>query len=476
MEEITTRLARQMLDSQTQTQRLCDQIAARLEKLEQKPPGLAPGMNDTHILSLKVRRRAALHHEEPDPYQLKEWDAKDIGLFYPDMPASYGPGNPTVYCGGRYFREVTGFARNIRDYIRRHPASPVYSKLETLLLGDAYEWFTQTLSDEVRDDFFHTPDGVEQFLLALEAKFRMNPLRAQQHLAAITFGPQQVRDNRTSDRYVSEIRNALTAAGIAVTEEAVVQRAWLQLDPVYRDRVPPPMAHQVEAQEEQKEPSNLDSEPSPPESTAYTAVGPPSENQAWFEAMLEKIAQRVEAAIAVSSRNTATWQQNAGPRQPGYAPAAEPGRLESCVLDCEYRDPEAAEPTRVNCRVADYAAFITGFEGTRALALVVADTGCNTTLVAEGFVRKYQPNAERTATPPLTVNGIASSLESKEVALLVLLVPSKLRGANVTCRVRVRARVVPALAATLLMGTDNMIPERMLVDLDTRQLVFKGHK
>ncbi|KAI5277575.1 hypothetical protein KEM54_004971, partial [Ascosphaera aggregata] len=174
----------------------------------------------------------------------------------------------------------------------------------------------------------------------------MNPLRAQQHLAAITFGPQQVRDNRTSDRYVSEIRNALTAAGIAVTEEAVVQRAWLQLDPVYRDRVPPPrpttsiteftemldsyrvaweelaakkapaaektgaravprvrfspaaVAHQVEAQEEQEEPSNLDSEPSPPESTAYAAAGPPSESQAWFEEMLEKFAQRVEAAIA----------------------------------------------------------------------------------------------------------------------------------------------------------------------------------
>ncbi|KAI5277626.1 hypothetical protein KEM54_004956, partial [Ascosphaera aggregata] len=108
-----------------------------------------------------ARRRAALRPEEPDPYQLKKWDPKEVGVFYPDMPASYGPGNPTVYRGGRYFREVTGFARNIRDYTRRHPASPVYSKLETLLLGDAYEWFTQTLSDEVRDDFFHTPDGVE---------------------------------------------------------------------------------------------------------------------------------------------------------------------------------------------------------------------------------------------------------------------------------------------------------------------------
>ncbi|KZZ86572.1 hypothetical protein AAP_06427 [Ascosphaera apis ARSEF 7405] len=203
-------------------------------------PGYPSRVSLGHGGTAIPRRRAAFRPEVPDPYELKKWDPKDVGIFYPDMPNSYGQGNPAFYRGGRYFREVTGFTRNIRDYTRRHPASPLYSKLETLLQGDAFEWYTQTLTDEVRDDFYHSPDGVEQFLLALESKFRLNPLRAQQHLTAITFGPQQVRENRTSDRYLSEIRNALTAAGVSTSEEAVVQRAWMQLDPAYRDRVPPP--------------------------------------------------------------------------------------------------------------------------------------------------------------------------------------------------------------------------------------------
>ncbi|KZZ86573.1 Ribonuclease H-like protein [Ascosphaera apis ARSEF 7405] len=97
-------------------------------------------------------------------------------------------------------------------------------------------------------------------------------------------------------------------------------------------------------------------------------------------------------------------------------------------------------------------------------------------MVSQSFIATYQPAAVRTPTEAFPISGIASCLVSTETALLTLLIPARLKEGPVTCRIRVRARVVPVLRAGLLIGTDNMMPERMSVNMDTRRLEFKGHR
>ncbi|KAI5296926.1 kinase-regulated stress-responsive transcription factor skn7, partial [Ascosphaera pollenicola] len=46
---------------------------------------------------------------------------------------------------------------------------------------------------------------------------------------------------------------------------------------------------------------------------------------------------------------------------------------------------------------------------------------------------------------------------------------------SVTCKIRIEAHIVPKMRIGLLIGTDNMKPERMVVDLDEGRIRFSGH-
>lgn len=146
----------------------------------------------------------------------------------------------------------------------------------------------------------------------------------------------------------------------------------------------------------------------------------------------------------------------------------------SQIIECEYRSPQYQTANR--SKKAVYAAFLTGFSDHQRLALVVADSGCDCTLISESFVEKFVSNAHRIPIPPTPVNGISSGVVTSGKVVFDLLVPARLNQEPVTCKIRIEAHIIPKMPAGLLIGTDNMTPERMNVDLDLQRIQFKGHK
>ncbi|KZZ88637.1 hypothetical protein AAP_04735 [Ascosphaera apis ARSEF 7405] len=144
------------------------------------------------------------------------------------------------------------------------------------------------------------------------------------------------------------------------------------------------------------------------------------------------------------------------------------------ILDCEYKEGFATE--YIPFRTAQYAAVLTGFNLHQGLALIVADSGCNTSLVGKTFLDNYVPEAQYTTIPPLDVGGIVAKVTGEQWAIFSLLVPAQIGNRRVSCRVQVKALVISRLKAGLLLGTDNMMPERVIIDLDEKRLIFNGHK
>ncbi|KAI5279235.1 hypothetical protein KEM52_004452, partial [Ascosphaera acerosa] len=109
--------------------------------------------------------------------------------------------------------------------------------LEQLLAGLAYDWYVRTPSQERRDFYASHPDGVEQWLQDLEAKFKIGIVEARRKLAAITLGPEDLRKGLTVSQYLNETTGAMMALDPAVTDSAVMSTAWYQLDREYRRQV-----------------------------------------------------------------------------------------------------------------------------------------------------------------------------------------------------------------------------------------------
>lgn len=144
------------------------------------------------------------------------------------------------------------------------------------------------------------------------------------------------------------------------------------------------------------------------------------------------------------------------------------------MISCDYR--KGAQITDRGTKKSQYAALLTGFVGHSRLALVVADSGCDSTLVSEDFIKDMVTHCQRMKIEPTTIRGISNGVVATERAAFDLLIPARSEDQGVLCRIRIEGFVIPDMKIGLLVGTDNMKPERMVVDLDRGRVTFNGHK
>lgn len=76
----------------------------------------------------------------------------------------------------------------------------------------------------------------------------------------------------------------------------------------------------------------------------------------------------------------------------------------------------------------------------------------------------------------LSISGIDSKVKAREAVTLTLLIPAKLKDESVSCKVKVEAHVIHKLPVGQLLGTDTMMVECIVINLDNRKLVFNGHQ
>ncbi|KAI5297543.1 hypothetical protein KEM55_004538, partial [Ascosphaera atra] len=196
----------------------------------QTHPWRAPPLAGQHM-------EAANNPVEVDRQRYAKWDAKQVGIFYPDNPAV----GALTTASHTIRRSTSGMPAPSRK-----ASGGTLVAIRALLLlnswieGDAVEWYAHTVRDQRREFYFYHPRGVEAWLQDLEDKFRLNPVRAKKKLQETTYGPENVQEGKAVDSYVAEVRNALRGMNNVVTDQNLVHTAWYNLDPSYRNQVGPP--------------------------------------------------------------------------------------------------------------------------------------------------------------------------------------------------------------------------------------------
>ncbi|KAI5284579.1 hypothetical protein KEM52_002847 [Ascosphaera acerosa] len=190
---------------------------------------------------------AAPNPTEIDRERYRKWDAKKVGIFFPNAPRAWGESGRFYHNGIRYYRDVATFAWDVRAYTRRNPRSSLVEHIEDLMEGNAHDWYARTVPEGRRLRYYGTLDGVERWLQDLEQKFKLNPVEARRRLERLAYGPKQVGQGIAVDTYVAAARSALLATDPHVSDDAVVAAAWNQLALEYKAQVPlPPLGTTTE--------------------------------------------------------------------------------------------------------------------------------------------------------------------------------------------------------------------------------------
>ncbi|KAI5295054.1 hypothetical protein KEM52_002481 [Ascosphaera acerosa] len=462
---------------------------------------------------------------EVDRGRYRRWGVKEVGIF--NAPKAWGEGNRFYYKEMRYYREVCTFTFDVRSYTQRNPRFPLPEHLKQLLAGLTYGWYIRTPSQERRDFYASHPDGVEQWLQDLEAKFTIGIVEARRKLAAITLGLDELSKSFTVGQYLNQVTGAMMAVDPAVTGALVMATAWYKLDKEYRRQVLIPaqsttMADFVTELERRKMVWKKDATtPATPEDkprprfmprrliTASQALAGVRERESTSDDSANEVAvvatkdERLAVTIAQSldrfTKVMKTFAKAAvpsagGPRplrrdgdrrerrdarprdqhpsvdkgdpylqrnreldsriKPAHTPRG-PGRVgrERCYRCFKafrsknqrqrHACANAAAPAslvktapEIKCTYtrggklpreeskARYAAFVSGFAGHSKLGTVVADTGCNCTLVSQVFLDEYVCEEKQLLTRPVPVRKLNERVESKEVAVFDLRVPA----------------------------------------------------
>ncbi|KAI5284082.1 hypothetical protein KEM52_003085 [Ascosphaera acerosa] len=184
--------------------------------------------------------RAAPRPQELDPASVRSWKPRNVGLFHPDtfsakgMADRYHDGDTTVY------RMVTAFTMRVRTYSHTQPGSPIRNNLESLLRGRALSWWTDVVPVESQVEFATSENGLEEFCLALERRFKPTPGEAKRALAAIHYTAADARRGRSVEEYVALIRAACKAERWDVDDSYIAYTAWNQLQTRLRYFIPEP--------------------------------------------------------------------------------------------------------------------------------------------------------------------------------------------------------------------------------------------
>ena len=105
---------------------------------------------------------------------------------------------------------------------------------------------------------------------------------------------------------------------------------------------------------------------------------------------------------------------------------------------------------------------------------VSPDTGCGITLGDRAYLLKYVPKLEiKKMTTSLPVRGVGNKIiRTNEYATVSIYVRGTLDGLARTACFTMEVHIVDDLKANILIGTDTMTPEGMLVDLNTKVLTL----
>ena len=167
----------------------------------------------------------------------------DIGLFYPDMPTSWGSGSTVTKGDKTYYRNVWSFTNRLKVMATTRNKAQLAQAIEGCLKGEGELWCNNEKTNITRIGLIHDPSGVDEWCNLLEQRFKQPPSEALQTLHSLRYTVQDARHRKSPTAYVSEIVAAAQACNQGTNEYALVLHAWSHLDIELRETIDEPPAN-----------------------------------------------------------------------------------------------------------------------------------------------------------------------------------------------------------------------------------------
>lgn len=147
------------------------------------------------------------------------------------------------------------------------------------------------------------------------------------------------------------------------------------------------------------------------------------------------------------------------------------------VESTRLHDANDPDPRMTSIRTWRCTTASVGINDTSSFHEVCLDTGCSSTIIDEAFARKLGLTVS-SVDPPITVRGIGKAkYTTTEIATFNLYFPAAegYDGPSFA-KIAVRAHLVPSVKAQLLVGTDVLVPEGIVLNFNNRCAVIESCK
>jgi hypothetical protein len=175
-----------------------------------------------------------------EPERRKYWKTADVGYFWPDMPASYGPGRIVDYDGSGYFRDVNSFVSQLRDTMRDYSAEVVANNVQNCLKGQAFTWYSDILPAQTKRLLrLDTASDCKEWTDTLLDAFPLSGAEAMKKISSdSTRDTMQMLKNGVSlVNWFTDMVSLATDADFGKVKQ-ILRFIWYKMDAEMRDRTP----------------------------------------------------------------------------------------------------------------------------------------------------------------------------------------------------------------------------------------------
>lgn len=162
----------------------------------------------------------------------------EIGLFWPDLPESYGYDEIVDADWKTIYRSAFAFANRLRVASQTRSIRKMVKNLELCLRGAALRWWNYELSNTTRQELIYA-DTIEDWCEAVEKRFQLPPSQARERLNRTRYTVADIRNRVPPSTYVSTVLSLARQCGEA-SEFGVVLYAWRNMNIELRSNIPEP--------------------------------------------------------------------------------------------------------------------------------------------------------------------------------------------------------------------------------------------
>ena len=158
------------------------------------------------------------------------WKPHNIGIFWPNIPSSYGTGDVVDDGKEQYYRNVHSFIARIKVTMLSRDVPTIWQNLDNCLKGEAQDWWTNQLAHVTRVSIMYDTNDLDEWIKALEKQFREAPSVALGKLHEMKYTTQDACNGREPSEYVTAIGTAVKGCGQGDTEFAQVLHAFCRIN------------------------------------------------------------------------------------------------------------------------------------------------------------------------------------------------------------------------------------------------------